>query len=84
MNLFKIENEIGNPFYNMYILKGIVDVAREVRVDYLHKRDEPEKTLSNTSKNLYTKELDVLPITVNLKEYTTKKCNVLFSVWQKI
>ena len=32
----KIENEIGNPFYNLYILKGIVDVAREVRVDYLH------------------------------------------------
>jgi hypothetical protein len=31
----KIENEIGNPFYNLYILKGIVDVAREVRVDYL-------------------------------------------------
>jgi hypothetical protein len=34
----KIENEIGNPFYNLYILKGIVDVAREVRVDYLHSK----------------------------------------------
>ena len=33
----KIENEIGNPFYNLYILKGIVDVAREVRADYYHK-----------------------------------------------
>ena len=31
----KIESEIGNPFYNLYILKGIVDIAREVRVDYL-------------------------------------------------
>lgn len=31
----KIENEIGNPFYNLYILKGIVDVTREVRPDYL-------------------------------------------------
>lgn len=31
----KIENEIGNPFYNLYILKGIIDVAREVRTDYL-------------------------------------------------
>ena len=31
----KIEHEIGNPFYNLYILKGIVDIAREVRVDYL-------------------------------------------------
>lgn len=34
----KIENEIGNPFFNLYILKGIVDVAREVRSDYLHRR----------------------------------------------
>lgn len=33
----KIENEIGNPFYNLYILKGIIDVAREIRVDYLSK-----------------------------------------------
>lgn len=31
----KIEQEIGNSFYNLYILKGIVDIAREVRVDYL-------------------------------------------------
>ena len=31
----KIENEIGNPFYNLYILKGIVDIAREIRADYL-------------------------------------------------
>lgn len=31
----KIENEIGNPYYNLYILKGIVDIAREVRQDYL-------------------------------------------------
>ena len=33
----KIENEIGNPFYNIYILKGIVDIAREVRSDYISK-----------------------------------------------
>jgi hypothetical protein len=38
----KIENEIGNPFYNLYVLKGIVDVAREVRVDYL--KGDPQKT----------------------------------------
>jgi hypothetical protein len=30
----KIENQIGNNFYNLYILKGIIDSAREVRVDY--------------------------------------------------
>ena len=33
----KIENEIGNPFYNIYILKGIIDIARTIRNDYLHK-----------------------------------------------
>lgn len=32
----KIEREIGNPFYNLYILKGIVDNAREVYIDYSH------------------------------------------------
>ena len=41
----KIENEIGNPFYNLYILKGNVDVAREVRVDYLH-RDSRQKAIN--------------------------------------
>ena len=30
----KIENEIGNSFYNLYILKCIVDIARSIRVDY--------------------------------------------------
>jgi hypothetical protein len=30
----KIEIEIGNPFYNIYILKGIVDISREVVADY--------------------------------------------------
>jgi hypothetical protein len=30
----KIEEEIGDPFYSLYVLKGIVDVARDVRSDY--------------------------------------------------
>lgn len=33
----KIETEIGNPYYSLYVLKGIVDVAREVRSDYYNK-----------------------------------------------
>ena len=32
----KIENEIGNSFFCLYILKGIADTAREVRSDYLN------------------------------------------------
>jgi len=31
----KIENEISNEFYNLYILKELVDVARTVRPEYL-------------------------------------------------
>jgi len=33
----KIENEIGSPFYSLYVLKGIVDSAREVSSDYATK-----------------------------------------------
>lgn len=33
----KIEHEISTPFYCLYILKGIVDSARTVRVDYYKK-----------------------------------------------
>ena len=33
----KIENEIGDPFYNLYILKGIVDSARAIRPAYIDK-----------------------------------------------
>jgi hypothetical protein len=31
----KIENQISSPFYNLYILKGIVDAARHVRAGYM-------------------------------------------------
>ena len=31
----KIENEISNEFYNLYILKEVINVAREVRADYM-------------------------------------------------
>jgi hypothetical protein len=49
----KIEREIGNPFYNLYILKGIVDVAREVRVDYLHKGSSRNKAIKYFRKSIY-------------------------------
>lgn len=32
----KIEREISNPFYNIYILKGIIDLARTVRSRYFN------------------------------------------------
>jgi hypothetical protein len=49
----KIENEIGNPFYNLYVLKGIVDVAREVRVDYLQKGQARVKAVEYFRKSIY-------------------------------
>jgi hypothetical protein len=33
----KIENEIGTSFYCLYILKGLVDVARIIRADYVQR-----------------------------------------------
>lgn len=31
----KIESQISSPFYNLYILKGIIDAARHVRAGYI-------------------------------------------------
>lgn len=59
----KIENQIGNPFYNLYILKGIVDIAREIRVDYLHS-DSRKKAVNYFSKSIFER--------IN---YVAKYCN---------
>ena len=46
----KIENEISNEFYNLYILKEIIDVARLVRPEYMKSqtRDKAIATFRNT------------------------------------
>ena len=59
----KIENEIGNPFYNLYILKGLIDFAREVRVDYLHKHSR-KSAIKYFQQSLHTR--------IN---YVAKYCN---------
>jgi hypothetical protein len=38
----KIEKLILNPFYNIYILKSIVDVARTIRSEYMKKSTKDE------------------------------------------
>lgn len=48
----KIENEISNEFYNLYILKEIIDVARDVRPDYM-KSSSREKAIGNFRRSLY-------------------------------
>jgi hypothetical protein len=49
----KIEHEIGNPFYNLYILKGIVDITREVRVDYLRPGKSREKAIKYFKESIF-------------------------------
>ena len=49
----KIENDIGNPFYNIYILKGIVDIAREIRVDYLSPGKTRDKAIKYFRQGIY-------------------------------
>jgi hypothetical protein len=56
----KIENEISNPFYNLYILKCVVNAARFVRAGYTCKSSRTDsiqtfnrsvyKSISNVSK----------------------------------
>ena len=44
----KIENQITSPFYNLYILKGIVDAARSVRAAYMHTSTRPYQIVTPT------------------------------------
>jgi hypothetical protein len=48
----KIENEISNPFYNLYILQGVVDAARMVRPDYLNSETR-EQSITNFKNATY-------------------------------
>lgn len=50
----KIENTISNPFYNLYILKGLVDSAREVRPYYINKK-ERDYAIQMFKKSVYMK-----------------------------
>lgn len=48
----KIENEISNEFYNIYILKEVVNIARNIRPTYLNK-DTREEAITIFQKNIY-------------------------------
>jgi hypothetical protein len=50
----KIENEITNPFYNLYILKALVDSARHVRAAY-YKKSTRSSSISYVTKAVYKK-----------------------------
>jgi hypothetical protein len=49
---FKIESQISNNFFNLYILKGIIDSARTVRSDYYNK-DTRESALKKFRHDIY-------------------------------
>ena len=49
----KIENEISNEFYNLYILKELIDSARIVRPDYMKSKTR-ERSLAIFRNSLYT------------------------------
>ncbi|MHA1988816.1 MAG: hypothetical protein ACW98D_19530 [Promethearchaeota archaeon] len=50
----KIEKAVGNfPFYNLYILKGIVNIARDVRIDYSHPQTR-EKAIKYFAAELFS------------------------------
>ena len=48
----KIENEISNEFYNLYILKEIIDIARCIRPDYM-KSNTRDNAIKFFQKNTY-------------------------------
>ena len=48
----KIENEISNEFYNIYILKEVVNIARNIRPEYLKKETRAE-AITIFQKNIY-------------------------------
>jgi hypothetical protein len=49
----KIENEIGSPFFMLYILKGIVDSARKVSCEYWS--GDRKKAISTFRHDMYEK-----------------------------
>jgi hypothetical protein len=48
----KIENSIGSDYYNLYILKGIVDSARNLRSEYKNKKTRAQ-AIKNFSRDLF-------------------------------
>lgn len=74
---FKIENEIGTPFYCLYILKATVDAARDVRKQYL--QQDTRHTAVKQFRRQILEQIDAvasycLPKKVN---YETMLCSLL-------
>ena len=75
----KIENEINSSFYNLYILKEIVDVARSVRVDYERREEHYIKSAVNIFKQRVFNKIYTVAKFVQLKDVKFEKmlCSLL-------
>ena len=73
----KIENEISNEFYNIYILKEVVNIARNIRPDYLKKESRDDAILI-FQKNIY-KAINTVSAFCNPKNINFEKflCSLL-------
>lgn len=74
----KIEKEIGNSFYCLYVLKGMVDAARQVHSDYVKKATR-KRALSYFRTSLYER-IDCVAKFCNPKQLDVEKllCTLLF------
>jgi hypothetical protein len=86
----KIENEIASPFYNLYILKCIVDVARDIRSSYMientrmdalkHFRDTIKLKIDEISKFCRLKDIHYEKMLCALYVLSTNMEGVLYDV----
>lgn len=89
----KIENEISSPFYNLYILKGIVDAARDIRAAYTDTdtRKEAVKTfrervtsrIDEVAKFCILKQLNYEKMLCSLYVFSRNVEGILYDVMQK-
>jgi hypothetical protein len=89
----KIEKEISNPFYNLYILKGIVDVARNIRPDYYDPqkrkhsimvfRQEVYNVISNVSKFCIPKNIHFEKLLCSMYVFTKNLEGLFYEFMQE-
>jgi hypothetical protein len=86
----KIEKEITSPFYNLHILKCIVDIAREIRASYMDSdtritaikyfRDNVKRKIDEVASFCVLKDLHYEKMLCSLYVFSTNMEGVLFDV----
>ena len=89
----KIENEISNHFYNIYILKQIVEIARDVRADFMNEETKNAAvatfkqnvfiTIDKVSKYATPKKLDCEKLLCSMLLLATNIEGILFNITKK-